>query len=99
MVMYRKKPVVVEAFQITNELVLQHLVEDVKLPFGLIVSYADYNSVEMTISRWRIDVETLVGVKSLWPNDWLIKGKDGKLYPCGDEEFKETYEVEGETNV
>lgn len=58
MAKFRKKPVVIEAFQI---------------------------SAKMT-------VETLEGVMSGNPGDWLITGVAGEQYFCKDEIFRETYE-------
>ena len=38
-------------------------------------------------------IETLEGVMTASPGDWIIKGVKGEFYPCKPEIFKETYEL------
>ena len=40
------------------------------------------------------EVETLEGVMSGGPGDWLVMGIQGELYPCKDNIFRETYEID-----
>lgn len=43
------------------------------------------------------DIETLEGVMSCGPDDWIIKGVKGEFYPCKPDIFAVTYEpVEAE---
>ena len=39
-------------------------------------------------------VHTLEGVMRGEPGDWLVKGVKGEFYPCKDDIFKATYDVE-----
>lgn len=59
MVLYRKKPVVIEAYQTDVE----------------------------------IKIETLEGVMTANPGDWIITGVKGEKYPCKPDIFEATYEA------
>ena len=59
MALYRKKPVVIEAYQTDVE----------------------------------VKVETLEGVMTANPGDWIITGVKGERYPCKPDIFEATYEV------
>jgi hypothetical protein len=56
---YRKKPVIIDAYQ-----------TDVA-----------------------IQIETLEGVMTANPGDWIIRGVKGEVYPCKDDIFQLTYEL------
>jgi hypothetical protein len=74
-VKYRKKPVVIEAQQLT---------------------YENFSKVAEWCDGWdwcdRITIETLEGVMSAYPGDWIIKGVKGEFYPCKPDIFAATYE-------
>jgi len=75
---YRKKPVVIEAVQITDEWFdLPHL-----HPIGVILSPQDRQA----------EVETLEGVMRGNVGDWLITGVKGEKYFCKPDIFEMTYE-------
>lgn len=59
---FRKKPIVVEAVQLTEE----------------------------------VQIETLEGVMTGRPGDWLITGVNGEKYPCKPDIFEATYEPVGD---
>ena len=88
---YRKKPVVVEAFQMTRE-----NREDKSLwpewlndAWGMIVSLTN-NPPHLTIA-------TLEGNMEVDLNDWIIKDIENELHPCKPQIFEKTYEkVESE---
>lgn len=81
---FRKKPVVIEAWQ--------HKVSD------------DGKTVDRDYPAWllpHIDAErvgggfsikTLEGTMFASPNDWIIQGVKGELYPCKPDIFTATYE-------
>lgn len=88
MALYRKKPVVIEAFQWTG----RHdqiedpewLVEAIKngtVFFGV----RDDGGCDMII-------ETLEGAMRATAGDFVIKGVKGELYPCKPDIFDATYE-------
>ena len=41
---------------------------------------------------FEIDIETLEGVMTASPNDYIIKGVKGEFYPCREDIFNESYE-------
>lgn len=94
---YRKKPVVIEAFQMTkerrasNEEWPQWLHEAWQKDFDCdgAVSCEDYPNSD---GRDRLVIRTLEGVHSVSWGDWIIKGVNGELYPCKPDIFEKTYE-------
>jgi len=82
---FRKKPVVIDAIQLTQE--------NFK---GLIdIAFTDSNlkSIGNDEVGFYVLIETLEGnMKARW-NDWIIKGINGELYPCKPDIFEKTYEA------
>jgi len=79
---YRKKPVVIEAVQFTNE------TKDMVFCFvkpHCFASRDDNNQPTLV-------VETLEGEMTASLGDWIIKGVQGEFYPIKDDIFKMTYE-------
>lgn len=89
---YRKKPVVIEAVQLTRELALACLMREQEAPFGLSVS-GDYNPERRKLYKAWIAINTLEGVMRAELDDWIIKGVKGELYPCKPDIFAATYEA------
>lgn len=87
MAKYRKRPVVIEAWQWTT---------------GADYSTAP-QWAQAVVSHWsptHIQVTGNQGVVQADPGDWLIKGVEGEVYPCKPSVFDATYEpVEEETPV
>jgi hypothetical protein len=90
---YRKKPVVIEAFQLTPELALAALERTCKPPFGLNVC-GSWNGNDKTLHDAYIGIETLEGNMKASLGDYIIKGVKGELYPCKPDIFAATYEEE-----
>ena len=95
MPMYRKKPVEIEARQLTP---------DSRQSISLWVASAGYNVKHASKSPMRagpawltgIVIETLEGDMRADYGDWIIKGVSGEFYPCKPDIFAATYEpVEG----
>jgi hypothetical protein len=76
---YRKKPVVIEAFQWTGNNTTQLL----KWMFP---------DIEPDATASKLTTKTLVGDLHASPGDWIIRGSKGEFYPCKDNIFRETYE-------
>lgn len=89
---YRKKPVVIEAFQISRE--TEHDIvrwSDRKVYASPVCEPTDDNPSGV---YWQID--TLEGTMIAIAGDWIIKGVNGEFYPCKPDIFEKTYEpVEG----
>lgn len=83
--LYRKKPVAVEAFQYKGYN-MQHILQ-----------WANENAKpERSIlgSPGAIYVKTLEGTMKMEIGDYLIRGVNGEFYPCKQEIFHKTYELE-----
>lgn len=76
---YRKKPVVIEAMQLTHD--TQHEVS----------AWSD--GEVLNIGRDPLlSISTLEGVRAANHGDWIIKGVQGEFYPCKPDIFAATYE-------
>lgn len=88
MAKYRKKPVVIEAVQVTPEMrrnmgpfpdwALPHLIGG--------------RTEKIENSEW-IAVKTLEGEMNVSDYDYLIRGVKGEVYPCKPDIFEATYEA------
>lgn len=74
---YRKKPVVIEAFQYSRE---AEFAEEV----------AEWCGGEQTDDG--CEIKTLEGVMLANYGDWIIKGVNGEFYPCKPDIFQKTYD-------
>ncbi len=82
---YRKKPVVIEAMQFTDE------TKNQVANFVRCSHAADFEDGKPVLR-----IQTLEGVMTARFGDYVIKGVKGEFYPCKAEIFKATYEsVEG----
>lgn len=82
--MYRKKPVVVEAFRLTED----NALELALWCGGRIVQ--DWSTVSKRVAG--VDIPTLEGAMRGDLGDWLIRGVKGEFYPCKPDIFAATYE-------
>lgn len=85
MTTYRKKPIVIDAVQIC-ELIR----EDFSLWPGW--TQTAFNIGQFDLSAAGANIETLEGVMFGNPDDFLIKGVQGELYPCKPDIFAATYD-------
>jgi hypothetical protein len=81
---FRKKPVVIQAVQFLGHGNLQECLNFL----GPVAAGGD--TVE------RISINTLEGIMTARPLDWIIKGVKGEFYPCKPDIFEATYERVGE---
>ena len=98
---FRKRPVVIEAFQMTKERRLDNsewpnwLNRAWNKNFNEVgaVSCEDYpNSKASEGIADRLVIRTLEGIHYVGWNDWIIQGVKGELYPCKPDIFEATYE-------
>ena len=97
MAKYRKKPVVIEAFQMTRE----RRQNNIDWPHWLneawqkdfsekgAVGCEDYPNSDGTDT---LIIQTLEGVHNVGWDDFIIQGVHGELYPCKPDIFAATYE-------
>ena len=83
---YRKKPVVIEAMQFTEETKNQ------------VFNWVSCNrSADFEDGKPVLYIQTLEGIMTASEGDWVIKGVQGEFYPCKPDIFEATYEpVKGE---
>ena len=82
MAKYRKKPVVIEAMQFTEES------KDQCFNFVTCNRYASWDAS----GRPKLTIQTLEGEMEARLGDWIIKGIKGEFYPCEPDIFELTYE-------
>ena len=81
---YIKKPIPVEAIQITRE--------------NLNAIYKFVDNSGRIISEDKVIIHTLDGSIAAHLGDYIIKGVKGEFYPCRKDIFEETYVEHPETN-
>jgi len=84
---YRKKPVVIEAVQVTDATF------DGRHPNPEHVEGLAYDPILR-----QVIIETLEGTMRASLGDWIIKGVKGEFYPCKPDIFEATYEPVEDTD-
>ena len=79
---FRKKPVVIEAIQLTKENIVE------------VLSFCNNagNIVASNEDEMGISILTLEGTMTANIGDYIIKDVKGEFYPCKPDIFKQTYE-------
>jgi DICT domain-containing protein len=93
---YRKKPVVIEAFQMTraNRESNEHWPNWAHEAWQSSVLRAVNDPQYAAL----VQIATLEGIMDVMENDWIICGIKGELYPCKPDIFQATYEQVEEPN-
>jgi hypothetical protein len=94
---YRKKPVVIEAFQMTKE----RRMDNSEWPAWLNEAWYGNRDEPGTLQRVStrrslpdiLEIVTLEGNHLVSWGDWIIRGVQGELYPCKPDIFAATYEA------
>jgi hypothetical protein len=76
---YRKKPVVIDAFQWKDK---------PSFPEG----FEGLHPIALINADEKLDIHTLEGVMTADDGDWIIKGIKGEFYPCKPDIFEATYD-------
>ena len=83
---YRKKPVVIEAVQFKGS----------STHIGAIKCWMNsgiyIDPTIVTCDFITMNIETLEGIMTANPGDYIIKGINGEFYPCKPDIFEKTYE-------
>ena len=99
MAQYRKKPVVIEAFQMTKERRLDNSEWPEWLnrawqkgvhELGSMFCSSDGSLA--TETHTPLFIQTLEGTHRITWGDWIIQGVQGEIYPCKPDIFEATYE-------
>ncbi len=93
---YRKKPVVIEAFQMT----LERRIDNSEWPEWLNRAWNGNRDESGTLQRVdmlqelpdQLEIVTLEGKHLVSWGDFIIQGVNGELYPCKPDIFHKTYE-------
>lgn len=85
MAKYRKKPIVIDAFQWNGDKSTQELFKFLGKTNGSV--FAPNNDEESLV------IFTLEGDMKASIGDWVIRGIKGELYPCKNDIFIATYEL------
>lgn len=92
---FRKKPVVIEAFQYDGDLIGSNGVPYV--PDWAIRAFDEgtmyYDSENLDLPQCELYINTLEGVHHVSVGDYVIQGVNGELYPCKPDIFEKTYEL------
>lgn len=90
-VKFRKKPVVIEAEQFTEDRAFECLNERKLFAFNLHVS-GSWHPDNKKLYHASITIDTLEGKMRADLGDWIIRGVKGELYPCKPDIFAASYE-------
>ncbi len=85
---FRKKPVIVEAFQF-------HSVTEKFVKWAKAIEFNNWCLIENVQVKQKptdISINTLEGMMKVSTGDWIIKGVNGEFYPCKPDIFDKTYE-------
>lgn len=86
---YRKRPVVVDAFQTNGQ--ADRALAITAWSNGAAVEHLPDGGDTLTSNVW-MQIHTLEGDHLAKPGDWIIRGVAGEYYPCDEMIFAETYE-------
>jgi len=96
---YRKKPLVVQAWQIPFEVTKSdsdELIAFLGIDWGLLWDGRFFDAYQ---GGWGIQIKTREGIMRGYSGDYIIKGIAGEFYPCNKEIFENSYDKVEEFNV
>ena len=85
---YRKKPVVIEAFQYDGD-----MINSIGKPYVPEWAISAVNNNTMYYDGPELFIRTLEGDHPVTVGDYVIQGVNGELYSCKPDIFEKTYEV------
>lgn len=95
MAMYRKKPVVIEAFQYDGD--LKGSDGNYYVPDWAVKAFEEetmyFGSIKEDEPPCELFIKTLEGDMAVSVGDYIIQGVNEELYPCKPDIFEKTYEV------
>ena len=89
---YRKKPVVIEAFQFTADRRYNNLEWPEWLNYAWNFEDTEPGAFFCVDGSKTVYIRTLEGVREVTPNDFIIQDIQGELYPCKPDIFEQTYD-------
>lgn len=95
MARYRKKPVIIEAFQYDGD--LKNSEGKYYVPDWAVKAFEEktmfFDGMDSDSPPTELFIKTLEGIHHASVGDYIIRGVDGELYPCKPEIFEKTYEL------
>lgn len=85
---FRKKPVVINAWQWDESLATKNKLVALGMKWSRHGGHVDHPDLCNDLS-----ISTLEGVMRVEPGDWIIKGIAGEFYPCKPDIFAATYDA------
>ena len=89
--MFRKKPVVIEAFCLNGDAMPDWFLD--ARSAGTVRTYAEDTGNPFDAPLTHTEIDTLEGTHRADRGDWIIQGVKGELYPCKPDIFAMTYEA------
>ncbi|MBT2142730.1 MULTISPECIES: hypothetical protein [unclassified Rhodanobacter] len=89
---FRKKPVVIDAVQFTEELRDAHIFDKEPLPKGVRAGACTSHPPTRKVWSAHFYVATPEGRMEVTIGDWIITGVQGEHYPCKPDIFAATYD-------
>ena len=90
---YRKKPVVIEAVQFTEEMRNAIVLDGAECPAGVQRGATNWHQKDRKVYRADFYIQTLEGRMEVSLGDWIITGVKGERYPCKPDIFEATYDA------
>jgi hypothetical protein len=91
---FRKKPVVIEAFQYDGD--LRDSKGNIYIPEWAMEKFDEgvmfYDSLDSESPPCELFIRTLEGIHHVSVGDFVIQGVKGEIYPCKPDIFEKTYE-------
>lgn len=88
---FRKKPVLVDAVQLTKEAIDSHVLDKAPLPKGCYLSHASSHAPTRTVYRAVVRLKN-TSLDIVMPGDWIICDADGSYSTVKPNIFEATYE-------
>ncbi|WP_312693509.1 hypothetical protein [Caproiciproducens sp.] len=91
---YRKKPVVIEAWEFTWESVLSSSPKEKQIPPEIALNpKIKIHLTDKIENSQYAEIDTLEGTMVANAGDFIIRGVNGEFYPCKPDIFEKTYEL------
>ncbi|MDY2752579.1 MAG: hypothetical protein SOV22_03125 [Blautia obeum] len=92
---YRKKPVIIDAFQYDGDLMGSD--GEYYVPDWAVNAFQEgimhFGSLKTEEPPTELFIETLEGTHHVSIGDYIIRGVNGEIYPCKPDIFEKTYEI------
>ena len=94
---YRKKPVVIEAKQLTEQTIKEvyEFIHNTTVVLDSFISQEKWLDYELIVKNEGLRLKTMESdneTQIAKMGDFIIKGVEGEFYPCDPDIFKKTYE-------